>query len=167
MTQNHQSFLYIPLFLAIPVYLIYIILSTKIFCISGITPRTGTLTLSGLRELLFIWVLPLCWLILLIACFFTPGGYISKYFFFGILIVIAILQILSVLFNEIRCFPASDNSFNYIQKIIAENPASLCKKDTVVSPWVSYSIYVWIRSAYCFANFILIILLISANKVPR
>lgn len=156
MTQNHQGFFYIPLLPALAVYLMYIILSNRLFIISG-----------GLGELVFMWVLPLYWLILLIACFFTPGGYISKYFFFGILIVIAILQILSVLFNEIKCFPESHNSFNYIQQIIAENPASLCKKDTVVSPWVSYSIYVWIRLAYCFANFILIILLISANKVPR
>ena len=39
MTQNQQDFCYIPLFLAIPVYLIYIILSTKIFCISGIYIR--------------------------------------------------------------------------------------------------------------------------------
>ena len=156
MTQNHQGFFYIPLLPALAVYLMYIILSNRLFIISG-----------GLGELVFMWVLPLYWLILLIACFFTPGGYISKYFFFGILIVIAILQILSVLFNEIKCFPESHNSFNYIQQIIAEDPDSLCTKNRVVSPWVSSSIYLCIRGAYYFANFILIILLISANKVPR
>ena len=166
MTQNQQDFFYISLLLALAVYLIYIILSNYLFFMSAVAGVRKS-TWSGLHEIYFIWVLPLLWLILLIARFFTSGGYISKYYFFGILIVIAILQILSVLLNIISCWPVSSNTFNYIQKIIAENPASLCTKNTVVSPWVSYSIYVWIRSAYCFANFILIILLISANKVPR
>ena len=78
MTENYQGFIYIPLFPAIAVYLIYLLLSNFLFFISvrlpTVTPHV--LIWSGIYERYYSLILPLFWLILLIAGFFTSGGYI-------------------------------------------------------------------------------------------
>lgn len=181
MSENYEGFLYIPLLPAMGVYLVYLLFSEFLFSYtsSDLSPigiyggrRLSIRSPRGIvPDIVGLIISGFLWLFLFIAVFFTPGWFIPKYFFYGILIAISIVQFLALMFNYNWNY-ISDTGFNYIQKII--NPRiseSYLQKEQEreqqeVRPLLSVRPVLALRIIYYLLNFLLVIVLISYKRIP-
>ncbi len=163
MSQNSDTLLYIPRFLAVGLYLVYIIVSRLLYCYTS--PNY-----AGFADLFLTgWILPLFWIILLVSVLSRPELYMAQKNFLALVILIIIFQIASLLFNSDNCFiSGSQREFNFIQKVFIERQYKepiclLTDKELQVSPWVNVGFVYLIRIIFYILNLVLIISLITTN----
>ena len=151
--KKSTSKLHISLLSAASLYFIYMQASIALFYFTA-----GGWNRFAIEINYFIWVLPICSLSLFIARLFKARSVISTKGLRNLLICIALIQIVSMLFNYGDCFDG-EGTYNFIQTI-GKNIQSVCNELPAVESLVPLGLTFIIRIIYYLLNIVLVYCLI-------
>jgi hypothetical protein len=152
-------YFYIPLLPAAGLYFLYALVSEILFFYT----TSGWAGLSWL--LLSGWILPILFFSLFIARFFKLGGFVPQYWLIGLIVAIAVFQVLSLVFNYGSCDNGA-GAFNYVQVRGMDTSAiiSMCTSSEPLRPLVPFGVVIGFRSIYYLLNLSLVVLLIASKR---